>query len=122
MSPTEPTIEMLPPPGLVIAPNGFPADPRPAGAPKVFLDAMEVRIKVFCVEQSWSEDVELDEDDLRCWHWVAYESDTEGNLEAVSVIRMVPPPHGSHRNGFHDSKEEPYVQLGRVATLKHARG
>ncbi|KAL2417276.1 hypothetical protein ABEF91_005201 [Exophiala dermatitidis] len=110
-------IVMLPPPGEIVAPHGFPANPRPEGAPQVFLDAMEVRIKVFCEEQNCALEPELDEDDLRSWHWVAYQDG-----QPVSVIRIVPPPHGPHPNGFHDPSEEPYVKLGRVATMKNARG
>ena len=114
--------EMLGRPGDIIAPHGFPADPRPKGAPKVFLDAMDVRIKVFCDEQKCALEPELDEDDLRSWHFVLYEIKADGHDEPVSVIRIVPPPHGPHPNGFEESNEEPYVKLGRVATLKHARG
>lgn len=113
---------MLPPPGNIVAPHGFPADPRPAGAPKTFLDAMDVRIKVFCDEQKCDIEPELDEDDPRSWHWVAYTSGGAGPDEPVSVIRIVPPPHEPHPNGFHDPAEESYVKLGRVATMPNARG
>ena len=115
-------VVMLKPPRDVIAPNGFPADPRPKGAPKTFLDAMDVRIKVFCDEQRCDIESELDEDDPRSWHFVVYETKPDGEDEAVSVIRIVPPPHTSHPNGYDDPTEEPYVKLGRVATHKHARG
>ncbi|KAJ9616588.1 hypothetical protein H2200_000307 [Cladophialophora chaetospira] len=113
---------MLAPPGDVVAPSGFPADPRPRDAPKIFLDAMEVRIKVFCDEQKCALEPELDEDDPRSWHWVAYRTTESGEDEPVSVIRIVPPPHGAHPNGFHDPLEEPYVKLGRVATMANQRG
>lgn len=124
------TIEMLPPPGSVVAPHGFPANPRPEGAPKVFLDAMEVRIKVFCDEQNCALEPELDEDDLRSWHWVLYQASFPSQStnvppsepEPVAVIRIVPPPHGPHPNGYEDTAEEPYCKLGRVATMAHARG
>lgn len=112
---------MLPPPGSIVAPNGFPANPRPAGAPKIFLDAMEVRIKVFCDEQNCDLEPELDEDDPRSWHWVAYHTTDSGQEEPVSVIRIVPPPHGPHPNGFNDPREEQYVKLGRVATMANHR-
>ena len=112
---------MLPPPGKVVAPDGFPADPQPKGAPPVFLDAMYVRIKVFCDEQKCGLEPELDEDDLRSWHWVAYQMTKSGQDVPVAVIRIVPPPHGSHPNGFHDTDEQPYVKLGRVATLANYR-
>ena len=118
------TIVMQPPPGNVVAPNGFPANPRPQGVPSVFLDAMEVRIKVFCDEQNCALEPELDEDDPRSWHWVLYQSpvgDKSSMPEPVSVLRVVPPPHGTHPNGFYDPDEEPYCKIGRVATMKHAR-
>jgi len=115
-------IAMLPPPGNIVAPTGFPAEPRPKGAPKIFLDAMEVRIRVFCDEQNCALEPELDEDDPRSWHWVAYCTTKSGEDEPVSVIRIVPPPHGVHPNGFHDQHEEPYVKLGRVATMASHRG
>ncbi|EXJ83552.1 hypothetical protein A1O1_07175 [Capronia coronata CBS 617.96] len=110
-------IVMLPPPGDIVAPHGFPAKTRPEGAPQVFLDAMDIRIEVFCHEQKCAVEPELDEDDPRSWHWVAYQ-----HGRPVSVIRIVPPPHEPHPNGFHDPSEEPYVKLGRVATVASARG
>jgi predicted GNAT family N-acyltransferase len=110
--------EMLAPPGNIVAPNGFPANPRPKEAPRLFLDAMNVRIKVFCDEQNCALEPELDEDDPRSWHWVAYSE----NNEPVSVIRIVPPPHGPHPNGYQDAEEETYVKLGRVATMPNHRG
>jgi predicted GNAT family N-acyltransferase len=110
-------IAMQPPPGSGVAPEGFPAEPRPKGAPQVFLDAMDVRIKVFCDEQKCDIEPELDEDDPRSWHFVLYDQE-----EPVSVIRIVPPPHGPHPNGYEHPNEEPFVKLGRVATMKHARG
>jgi predicted GNAT family N-acyltransferase len=113
---------MQQPPGDIIAPNGFPAHPRPHGAPKVFLDAMDVRIEVFCDEQKCALENELDEDDPRSWHFVLYMTDENGIEEAGSVIRIVPPPHGPHPNGYSDRNEEPYLKLGRVATLAKARG
>ncbi|KEF56908.1 uncharacterized protein A1O9_07098 [Exophiala aquamarina CBS 119918] len=115
-------IFMSPPPGEIVAPGGFPADPRPKGAPQVFLDAMEVRITVFCDEQKCSLEEELDVDDQRSWHWVAYLPDESGNDVPVSVIRIVPFPHGPHPNGYSDPDEEPYFKIGRVATLASARG
>lgn len=116
-------IKVQPPPGNIVAPNGFPADPRPAGAPKEFLDAMDIRIKVFCDEQHCTIEPELDEDDPKSWSWIAYQK-LPGNDEEVpvSTIRLTPPPHPSHPNGFHDPDEEPYVKLSRVATITQARG
>ncbi|KIV81647.1 hypothetical protein PV11_03817 [Exophiala sideris] len=114
-------VVMLPPPGSIVAPHGFPANPRPEGAPKLFLDAMDVRIKVFCDEQNCALGPELDEDDPRSFHWVVYYTGGPGPDQPVSVIRIVPPPHGSHPNSFHDPHEEPYVKLGRVASMPEFR-
>ena len=122
------TAVMVPPPGSVVAPHGFPANPRPQGAPKAFLDAMEVRVKVFCDEQKCALEAELDEDDPKSWHWILYETapvpQHEGTPAAVpvSVLRIVPPPHAPHPNGFEDPAEQPYCKLGRVATMARARG
>ncbi len=115
-------IAMLEPPGAIVAPCGFPANPRPKGVPRVFSDAMDVRIKVFCDEQKCDIEPELDEDDPRSWHFVLYETKDGDESEPVSVIRIVPPPHADHPNGYIDPEEEPYIKLGRVATLKKARG
>lgn len=115
-------IVMTPPPGEVLAFNGFPSDPFPKGAPRGFLDAMEVRVKVFCDEQHYPEDEELDEDDSRSWHWVAYLPNELGDPVPVSVIRIVPGPHGPHPNGNSDPHEEAYFKIGRVATIASARG
>ena len=117
-------IEVCLPPGDVVAPNGFPADPRPVGAPVTFLDAMDIRIKVFCDEQKCAIEPELDEDDPKSWSWVAYQRDPSSvdQWRAVSTLRMVPPPHPPHPSGFHDAAEQPYIKLTRVATLIEARG
>ena len=120
------TTKMQRPPGIIVAPHGFPADPRPKDAPKVFLDAMDIRIKVFCDEQNCAIEPELDEDDPRSFSWVVYQKpatlDAQEPGEPVSTIRIVPPPHSPHPNGFVDPNEAPYVKLTRVATLSHARG
>lgn len=117
------TIKLQSPPGNVVAPNGFPADPRPAGAPKEFLDAMDIRIKVFCDEQNCAIEPELDEDDPKSWSWIAYQKLPGSNQDIpVSTIRLTPPPHPPHPNGFDDPNEEPYVKLSRVATIAEARG
>ena len=116
-------VEVQPPPGTVVAPNGFPADPRPKDAPQVFLDAMDIRIKVFCDEQKCAVEPELDEDDPKSWSWVAYQqSPMTGEKVPVSTLRIVPPAHPPHPNGFYDPGEKPYVKLTRVATVSHARG
>jgi len=120
------TIALQTPPGFVVAPNGFPADPYPMNAPQTFLDARDIRITVFCEEQHCSAENELDEDDPRSYSWVMYQrspdSDRSGPGEPVSMVRMVPPPHAMHPNGYVNPDEEPYVKMTRVATVKHARG
>ena len=84
---------------------------------------MHVRIEVFCNEQKCSEEPELDEDDLKSYHWVMYQTGPASDTrEPLSVLRIVLPPHGPHPNGYEDPDEEPYAKLGRVSTLKHARG
>ena len=83
---------------------------------------MAIRVAVFCEEQHCALDAELDVDDGRSWHWVLYETHEDQPSAPVSVIRIVPPPHEPHPNGFVDVDEEPYCKLGRVATLKRARG
>lgn len=116
-------IKVQPPPGEIVAPNGFPADPRPAGAPQEFLDAMQIRIKVFCDEQNCAIEPELDEDDLKSWSWIAYQTLPGIEEETpIATIRLTPPPHSPHPNGFEDPNEEPYIKLSRVATLAQARG
>ena len=117
---------LQPPPGSIVAPNGFPADPSPKHAPQTFLDAMNIRIKVFCDEQKCAIEPELDKDDPRSFSWVVYERKA-GSPETemgrpVSTVRMVPPPHGPHPNGHANPNEEPYVRMTRVATLADARG
>jgi hypothetical protein len=116
------SIKIEPPPGPIVAPNGFPADPRPKDTPQIFQDAMEIRIEVFHHEQKCSLVDELDPDDPRSWTFVLYQRHSNATEEPVSVLRIVPPPHGPHPNGYQEPDEEPYVKLGRVATLKHARG
>jgi predicted GNAT family N-acyltransferase len=112
------TITLQPPPPMaIIAPHGFPTSPLPANAPKPFLDAMRVRLAVFCDEQHCSTDAELDEDDLRSWQWVVYYAE-----EPVACIRLCPSPHAPHPNDYADPDEEPYLKLQRFATLASHRG
>ena len=112
------TAIMVQPPGLAIAPHGFPAPTLPPGASQPFLDSMAVRIAVFCEEQHCSEINELDEDDLRSFSWNIYNS----AHRPVATVRLVPPPHATHPNGYINAAEEPYVKLTRFATLAQERG
>lgn len=71
-----------------------------AGVPETFIDAMAVREAVFVHEQGVPAANELDDDDGRSWHWVAYASvvSTEGPASRIPIgtLRMIPPPHGPH--------------------------
>jgi predicted GNAT family N-acyltransferase len=109
---------MVTPPGPSIAPNGFPVDALPSGAPQPFLDTMAVRMAVFCDEQRCSVENELDEDDHRSWSWNIYNASSL----PVATVRLVPPPHPTHPNGYHDPNEEPYIKLTRFATIAQERG
>jgi predicted GNAT family N-acyltransferase len=112
------TSAIVPPPGPSIAPDGFPAPPLPPNASQAFLDTMAVRIAVFCDEQKCSLEAELDEDDPRSWSWIVYNTESQ----PVSTVRLVPPPHSAHPNGYHNPDEKPYVKLTRLATLAQERG
>ncbi|KAL4954878.1 acyl-CoA N-acyltransferase [Aspergillus filifer] len=148
--PTQKTYKtsLLPPPGLnnghaLILPTR--TIPSPSTNPKLFNDAVAVRLEVFVDEQKCPAEFEVDEDDSRCWHWVIYDTTPDESLAVngalpVGVVRLVPPPHASHesfiaayaadgdpesryisKDGF-DYEHEPYIKFGRVAVLKNYRG
>lgn len=105
-------------------------------------------------EQHCSLEGEIDADDVRSWHWVAFDqgakgeddgngSGDEGKGKAVGALRLVPPsPKKDHERQEEGEKKdeqgrpiqpnhhptslwdgrEPYVQLGRMATLSEYRG
>ena len=94
---------------------------------------------MFCEEQGCSVENEIDADDARSWHFVAY---TEVG-KPLAVLRVVPPPFEHHDHNKqkqqrqldpkynlplepqHSPKESlasPYVKLGRFATLAPYRG
>jgi predicted GNAT family N-acyltransferase len=119
----------LPPPGKTISTLYNTPSPN---LPQVFADALKVRRKVFCEEQGCSVANELDSDDGRSWHWVAYDydDDRDPNTEKtgrqpVATIRLIPPPHDPHPNS--GSAEDPhpqaknYVKLSRLAVLPQQR-
>lgn len=104
--------------------------------PPLFLSALSVRIPVFVDEQHCSAENEIDEDDARSWHWIIF-MEGAGVRTAVGTIRLVPvtplightkneesgekalePRHG--KTEMWDGKE-PFVKLGRMATLKGYR-
>lgn len=80
--------------------------------PQGFIDAMTVREEVFVEEQKVPLENELDDDDQRSFHWVAYasipmkqsaEATADPNRRAststkipIGTIRLVPPPHPPH--------------------------
>lgn len=128
-------------------PKNDAVDPA-KGVPQGFIDAMVVREEVFVKEQNVPLENELDEDDPRSFHWVAYASipakaNTNGNGNGTSngdrrtsnstkipigTIRLVPPPHPPHEgheptqqqtNG--SGEKEAYIKIGRLAVIKEFR-
>lgn len=127
-------------------PKNDAADPTKA-VPQAFIDAMTVREEVYVKEQNIPLENELDEDDARSFHWVAYASipvkavATNGNGNdqnarkhsdstkiPIGTIRLVPPPHPAHPGheftkfapGNGDSTES-YIKLGRLAVIPEFR-
>ncbi|KAK4574980.1 hypothetical protein LTR86_000830 [Recurvomyces mirabilis] len=98
--------------------------------PQGFIDAMIVREEVFVREQNIALENELDDDDQRSFHWVAYASipvkhtspeisahGANGKTNAarrisnstkipIGTIRLVPPPHAPHPNAKEDSTND----------------
>ena len=116
-------ISFLAPPGPLLANYDSAAlhTSQPADVPEVFRDAMSVREEVFVQEQKIALENEVDIDDGRSYHWVAYASvgtsgadgaaSVEGVKEGgatqgrkgstavrlpVGTVRLVPPPHPPH--------------------------
>jgi len=120
-------ISFLPPPGLALANYDSAAlhSTQSPDVPEVFRDAMSVREDVFVKEQKVALENEVDIDDARSFHWVAYASvgtsGSDGNAAMdgvtkdsatsaehtgrkgstamklpVGTIRLVPPPHPPH--------------------------
>lgn len=124
-------------------PKNDATDPAHA-LPSGFIDAMTVREEVYVQEQNVPLENELDEDDKRSFHWVAYASVSakstspardeklEGSRRSsgstkmpIGTIRLVPPPHPPHPNGKHSTDihdgREAYAKLGRLAVVKEFR-
>ncbi|KAF2717292.1 hypothetical protein K431DRAFT_307065 [Polychaeton citri CBS 116435] len=94
-------------------PGNDAADPA-RSIPQSFLDTMSVREEVYVKEQKVPLENELDQDDERSYHWVAYASlgnsispPTNGEAGVdrraststkipIGTIRLVPPPHPPH--------------------------
>lgn len=164
-------ISMLEPPGSAIAKYDCskPSSEQPSSIPSTFCEAMSIREEVFVKEQGVPLENELDADDPRSFHWVAYasvgthggspppaydgpghrkssssssakdeerrKSESTASRVAVGCIRLVPPPHPPNPYISHDDgngaalpngdhtlhRSEPYVKLGRLATLPQFR-
>lgn len=115
-------VTLVPPAGAALRDYepDLPPSKQPSSIPSTFIDAMIVREEVYVQEQNVPLSNELDDDDSRCWHWIAYasvgsssttqssvtESDREKQEEQarqasaarvpVCTIRLVPPPHEEH--------------------------
>lgn len=111
-----PFVTLLEPSKLEGYQVGAPSEAQPSSVPQTFLDAMEVRNKVFVQEQGVPAENEFDMDDERSCHWVVYASvnqteepevrDDEGNVlqprksstrsTPIGTVRVVPFPHEPH--------------------------
>ncbi|KAH0541967.1 hypothetical protein FGG08_003599 [Glutinoglossum americanum] len=128
-----------------------PSQEQDASVPQYFKDCMEVREEVFVREQKVPIENEFDEDDARSFHWVVFASVSTGSQKGgrknsqtsqvpVATVRLVPPPHPPHpapgsehkidnnepsnssQTLTHPNGNEPYIKLGRLATLPAYRG
>ncbi|KAL8335187.1 hypothetical protein RB598_009399 [Gaeumannomyces tritici] len=77
--------------------------PASPAVPRAFADAMAVREAVFVREQGVAPENELDADDARSCHWVAYDTTTTTTTTAateqqkpIGTLRLVPSPHPPH--------------------------
>ena len=142
-SPFKVTTSRIPPPGpsvlslppILTDPDNMSVESL-RGVPRLFIRALRVRISVFVNEQECSLYNEIDADDARSWHWIA--SDGEN---PVATMRLV--PVSTIAEVVHDAKEqnsdglltepyhgatkmwdgrEPYIKIGRMATLAEYRG
>ncbi|KAL8992165.1 MAG: hypothetical protein Q9169_007317 [Polycauliona sp. 2 TL-2023] len=154
------TITRLPPPGpsALFLPHSFLSSlalpnptplPPPPNVPTAFISALRVRIPVFVTEQDCPLLNEIDADDARSWHWIAFHGD-----QPVGTLRLVPVSTTNSQEGeevvimekehvdLHDEEEggddrltepyhgatkmwdgrEPYIKIGRMATLSEYRG
>lgn len=136
-----PKPSLLLPPGpavrsIHILPSCFATDPaehRPI--PQLFYDALTVRRAVFGIEQNCSADGEIDGDDGSSWHWVIHAPlILGGEVLPAATIRLIPAPAQSdpddvnaiegpnHAGSTMWDHKEPYVMIGRLATIKEFRG
>ncbi|KAI9766881.1 MAG: hypothetical protein M1840_006178 [Geoglossum simile] len=126
-----PFIAFLRPPGESVEKYNpaLPPHEQDASVPQRFRDCMEVRVEVFVKGQKVPLENEFDEDDARSFHWVAFASVSTGSHKGgrknsqtsqlpVATIRLVPPPHpASSSSAGLTATKEPYIKLGRLATL-----
>jgi predicted GNAT family N-acyltransferase len=112
MSPSNPTVVLSQEPVLGIT-------------SQTFEDAMVIRKEVFVEEQGVAAENELDDDDKRSYHIVAYDSDADASERVpIGTIRIVPGPQRHHPGGPIPVGQEHanYLKLGRWATSKVYRG
>lgn len=148
--PSSPQISLIPPPGPSVLKIFSKLSLAQSTVPSLFLDAAAIRNAVFVEEQQCSAAEEIDADDARSWHWVVCAASRDrvgsragaadlGSVETVAAatIRLVPvspaAPHGddnvitqvegpSHTPTLMWDGHEPYIKLGRLATLSAYRG
>ncbi|KAL8809553.1 MAG: hypothetical protein Q9223_003022 [Gallowayella weberi] len=111
------TISHLKPPGPSIlslptsllssltAPQSNISSNPPKDIPQLFLSALHVRIPVFVTEQHCSIANEIDTDDARSWHWIAFDGDVP-----VSTLRLVPVSGKLPKNGTGERSEQPVME------------
>lgn len=130
------SIVFIPPPGEQV--KGYDrtvfSENQTCAIPQHFQKCMKVREEVFVKEQGVALEDEFDDEDARSYHWIALLHDLGGHEEPrlmgqavstpVGTIRLVPPPHVDSRTQKRTDKQppatkmnEPYVKLGRLATL-----
>jgi predicted GNAT family N-acyltransferase len=130
-------------------PNPLTApDPLPPNIPVSLHPSLAVRIAVFVAEQHCRLETEVDADDPRSHHWTLFATPAlppEATISSTpttdaipaATLRLVPPPHGPHPLpasvdgvggtralvvAHDDAHGEPYIKLGRLATLPAFRG
>jgi predicted GNAT family N-acyltransferase len=99
-------VAFLPPPSVALAnySRTSPPDQQPPNVPQTFKEAMEVREEVFVKQQGVPLENELDEDDPRSFHWVAYAS--VGTAGTSSPASMAPTDNAGANVVDASSKEE----------------
>lgn len=141
--PSNPVPRLLTPPGpavhsIRVLPNGQVTDSEVSTAhppsPQLFHDAIVVRADVFVIGQNCSVALEIDADDAISWHWVIFAENNQKLEEPVATIRLVPAqahPDADDKKAVDGPNytgsilwdhKEPYVKIGRLATVKEFRG